>query len=72
MIHARMSLERCRSYARHSGKTREAMADDAGVDVGVVKRLRAGLPVSLANLERFEASIPKNWRDPLPQETRVA
>ena len=72
MNHARTAFERCVSYARHSGKSREAMAEAAGVGLDAVRRLRVGLPISFTNLERFERSIPKNWRDPLPSEREVA
>jgi transcriptional regulator with XRE-family HTH domain len=63
---AREAIKRCRSYVDHSGKTQEQMAAEAGVSIIVIKRLRAGLPISLASLEKIEASIPKRWRDPLP------
>lgn len=66
MLHSRAALQRCQSWAKHSGKTREAMAEEAGVNLAVIRRLRAGLSVSIASLERVEATIPRNWRDPLP------
>ena len=60
------------SYARHSGKSREQMAEAAGVGIDAVRRLRAGLPISMRNMERFERAIPKEWRNPLPVESDAA
>jgi hypothetical protein len=48
------------------------MADMAGVNMAVITRLKQRKGVSIASLERVEASIPKNWRDPLPAEKEVA
>ena len=72
MLHSHKALERCWSWVRHSGETREAMAERAGVNMAVITRLRQRKAVSMASLERVEASIPKGWRDPLPSEKEVA
>lgn len=72
MTNARASFERCVSYARHSRKSREQMAREAGVGIDAVRRLRAGLPISYVNLDRFERVIPENWRDPLPETNDAA
>lgn len=71
MTLTRTILERCQSWARHSGKTREAMAAEAGVHITVIKRLRQNLPVSVASLERVEAVVPLSWSDPMSSEKEV-
>ena len=60
------------SWVRHSGRTREEMAEAAGVSLDVIRRLKAGLPVSVASLQNIERSIPNNWRDPLPNNGEAA
>lgn len=72
MLHSQKALERCWSWVRHSGKTREAMAEMAGVNMAVITRLKQRKGVSIASLERVEASIPKNFRDPYAKERAEA
>lgn len=72
MNYSETAFQRCVSYAKHSGKTLDQMAAAASVDVNVVKRLRASRVITYPNLARFERSIPKNWRDPLPERREVA
>lgn len=72
MTYIQKAHARVGSWVRHSGRTREEMAESANVALDVIRRLRAGLPVSMANFERVERSIPKNWRDPLPNNGEAA
>lgn len=66
MISVDASVRRCQSWVIHSGLNGDEIASRAGVGLSTVWRLKEGRNISLRNLRKFEAAIPKNWRDPLP------